>query len=296
MKIGNGAVVEISDLKYFFAVAETENVNRAAKKIPISPGSLSKAIAKLESELDIRLFERIGRGIQLTEHGRHLKAYARKIIDLEEESRIQIGGIKGHIKLSVAGPEMLLAQFGLMILERLSKISADFSINFEHCDDRRVHQAVSDGSVHLGLTTHAAPHGVSEKILHEVIFKTCSGKDHPLGKRNIKTIRVDEVLRYAFVSPSQPLLGSITHSHSLDGWRDDKFPRNLQFRVTSIDLMARLVTSGHALAYLPEYLANHIGANILKVTGCPFVCKQRVRLLCKRQNDISWLRDLFYSF
>lgn len=288
--------MEISELKYFLAVAEIENVNHAARKFPISPGSLSKAIAKLESELDVRLFDRIGRGIRLTDHGRQLKAYARKLIDLEEESRLQIGGIKGRVKLSVAGPEMLLAQFGPVIIEKVTKISPDFSIDFEHMDDHRVHQEVSDGNVHLGLTTHVVPQGLSEKILQEVVFKTCSGKKHPIGKRGIKKIPVDEVLKHGFVSPSQPLLGSTTHLHSLDGWRDDKFPRNVQFRVTSLDLMARLVTSGHALAYLPEYLVNHIGANILEVTGCPFVCKQKVRLLCKRQNDISWLRDLFSEF
>ena len=45
--------MEIYELRYFLAVAESENMQRAAKAIHVSPPSLSKAIARLEEELDL---------------------------------------------------------------------------------------------------------------------------------------------------------------------------------------------------------------------------------------------------
>ena len=58
--------MEIFELGYFMAVAKIENVNKAAEDIHISAGSLSKAIARLEAELQTPLFFKSGRGIRLT--------------------------------------------------------------------------------------------------------------------------------------------------------------------------------------------------------------------------------------
>ncbi|MBK9040051.1 MAG: LysR family transcriptional regulator [Bdellovibrionales bacterium] len=68
--------MEIFELKYFLAVAQIENVNRAAQQINVSAGSLSKAISRLEEELQTPLFFKSGRGIRLTPEGMLLKKKA----------------------------------------------------------------------------------------------------------------------------------------------------------------------------------------------------------------------------
>ncbi|MCX6126924.1 MAG: LysR family transcriptional regulator, partial [Proteobacteria bacterium] len=75
--------METFELKYFLGVARSENVNLASKTLAVSPGSLSKAIARLESELGVKLFSRIGRNIRLTAEGRHLLERASEILRLE---------------------------------------------------------------------------------------------------------------------------------------------------------------------------------------------------------------------
>lgn len=62
----NISIMEIFELRYFLAVAEVENVNKAADIIHVSTGSLSKAISRLENELQTPLFFKTGRGIRLS--------------------------------------------------------------------------------------------------------------------------------------------------------------------------------------------------------------------------------------
>ena len=294
----NGILVELTDLKYFLAVAEVENVNGAAKAFPISAGSLSKAVSKLEAELDIRLFYRVGRGIKLTDHGEALKQYARSLLDLEEEYRFRLSGVKNRINLVITGPEVLLSQYSLLVIERMKSLFVDHDlyVDFRHTDDHEVVHEVANGNAHIGLSTHSALNDVIAKPLHEVTFKTCSGSSHPLAKLKGSKIPVEEVLKHAFVSPSRSILGNMSTSQSLDGWRDDKFPRIISYHATNLDLIGRILKSGIAVAYLPEFYVRHLDLAILNVSGCPYVCKQRISMICKRHKDLSWLGRLFDSF
>lgn len=290
--------MELTDLKYFLAVAEVENVNGAAKAFPISAGSLSKAVSKLEAELAIRLFYRVGRGIKLTEHGEALKEYARKLLDLEEEYRFRLSGVRNRISLVICGPEILLSHYSLIIIERFKKLFGDhdLSVDFRHANDHEVIHEVENGNAHIGLSTHSASKDLSIKKLDQVTFKTCCGNIHPLAKVKGQEVLVDEVLRHAFVSPSRAILGNMSTSQSLDGWRDDKFPRRISYHATNLDLIGRILISGLALAYLPEFYVKHLDLTVLNVSGCPYVCKQRISMVCKRHKELSWLGRLFSSF
>src|SRR5271155_2109038 len=90
--------MEIFELRYFLEVAKVENIHRASEKSRVSPGSLSKAIARLEAELEVKLFSRAGRNIRLTDQGRLLRMRAAQLLQLEEAARVEIGGLQGQLK------------------------------------------------------------------------------------------------------------------------------------------------------------------------------------------------------
>ena len=71
----------INQLKYFIAIAEKGNMNRAAESLYISQPSLSAAVRKLEEELGIELFERRGHHIQLNHSGRMFLEHAKKMLE-----------------------------------------------------------------------------------------------------------------------------------------------------------------------------------------------------------------------
>jgi LysR family transcriptional regulator, hydrogen peroxide-inducible genes activator len=76
--------MELHQLRYFCAVAETGSFSRAAEQSHVSQPSLSQQILKLEGELGARLFDRLGRSVRLTDVGKTLLPRARAVLhDLE---------------------------------------------------------------------------------------------------------------------------------------------------------------------------------------------------------------------
>lgn len=65
--------MDIMQLKYFYALAQTQHVTRTAEQLHIAQPSLTQSIHRLEKELDVKLFKVSGRNIVLTECGKYLR-------------------------------------------------------------------------------------------------------------------------------------------------------------------------------------------------------------------------------
>ncbi len=81
--------MELSDLRYFLAVAREESIKLASENLYISQPGLSKVIKRLENELGKELFIRENRKITLTEDGVLLRKRAQEIIDLVDKAKAE---------------------------------------------------------------------------------------------------------------------------------------------------------------------------------------------------------------
>ena len=289
--------MEIFELRYFLGVAQFENIHQASEKLRVSPASLSKAVARLEDELSIKLFHREGRNIKLTDHGKLLQRRASDIVRLEESTRNEVGGHQGTIQVVIAGPEVLLSKMGLSISASLKKKFPQARFEYHSTNDEAAVQEVTRGEAHLALITSDLPleKTIASKIIGQAKFHTFVGQGHPLysiAKAN-RSIPVEEVLKYPFVSPSHPLLGKVGLKQSLDGWRDDEFPRKVEYLTSSLKTLEELVQNGLAIAYLPDYFCESSDLRILKITGCPYSCSQKVKLIARSPKEIGWLNQFF---
>jgi LysR family hydrogen peroxide-inducible transcriptional activator len=94
--------LEIHQLRYFCAVAETGSFSRAAEHSHVSQPSLSQQILKLEAELGARLFDRLGRSVRLTEVGKTFLPRARAVLRELEAARGDVVESKDSISGQVA--------------------------------------------------------------------------------------------------------------------------------------------------------------------------------------------------
>jgi LysR family transcriptional regulator, hydrogen peroxide-inducible genes activator len=92
--------MELQQLRYFCAIADTGSFSRAAQKTHVSQPSLSQQIRKLEDELGTRLFDRLGRTVELTELGRAFLPRARAVLRDLEAARTDVM----ERKTSISGP------------------------------------------------------------------------------------------------------------------------------------------------------------------------------------------------
>lgn len=97
--------MELLQLQYFLAVARLEHVTEAARSLHVTQSSLSKTIQRLEEDLGVPLFDRMGRKLRLNAFGsRFLRRAERALFELEQ-GRQELGDLsspeKGTLKLAV---------------------------------------------------------------------------------------------------------------------------------------------------------------------------------------------------
>src|SRR4029078_19331 len=98
--------MELRHLRYFVAVAEEENITRAAARLHVSQPPLSRQIRDLEEELGVALLERGAKHVRLTDAGRIFLNEARAVLERVQQAtkavRAVIDGKRGEIHVGYA--------------------------------------------------------------------------------------------------------------------------------------------------------------------------------------------------
>ena len=93
--------MDIRDLEYFLACCETGSFTAAARQAHIVQSAMSSAIARLERELGVPLFDRNVTPIALTEHGAALRAGAQRILEAVQAARDDVAAVSGRVRGTV---------------------------------------------------------------------------------------------------------------------------------------------------------------------------------------------------
>lgn len=96
--------MELRQLQIFCAAAQTLNFTKAGAQLGYAQSNVTGQIRQLEHELQVQLFERLGRGIQLTVPGRHFFQQASRILALCEEAKQELapGVYRGTLRIGAA--------------------------------------------------------------------------------------------------------------------------------------------------------------------------------------------------
>lgn len=190
--------MEIRVLHYFLAVAQEENITRAAEKLHIAQPSLSKQLMELEDELGKQLLIRGKRRITLTEEGVLLRKRAEEILELVSKTEQEITADEKELfgEISIGGniqPSVLKAAAALR------EQHPGVSFQFYSSDATDVTERLEHGT--LDFTTLLAPVDVSryDSVLlpEHSYWGLLVRADSPLAERNY--VHRDEILRLPLI-------------------------------------------------------------------------------------------------
>ncbi len=150
----------LDQLRIFMEVAERGHVTRAAEALGMSQSAASAAIAALEAGYQVKLFDRVGRGIQLTETGRIFLREARAVLDRAAMARSVLQDLAGQ----PAGPVAIAASQTIATYWLPRRLAAFHAANPRvrlHLVIRNTHDvetAVVEGEVNVGLVEGPTQH------------------------------------------------------------------------------------------------------------------------------------------
>jgi LysR family cyn operon transcriptional activator len=87
--------MEIRQLRYFLDIAETEHLTQSASNLFLTQSTLSHGLRQLEQELEVSLFERLGRGLKLSQAGAEFRVFATRALRELEAGRMALAELNG---------------------------------------------------------------------------------------------------------------------------------------------------------------------------------------------------------
>jgi DNA-binding transcriptional LysR family regulator len=152
----------LEQLRIFVAVAEREHITQAAAALNLSQPAVSAAIGTLEGRYRVKLFDRVGRGIALSEAGRHFLREAQRILDrvraaeflLQDLSGLRHGALRVTASQTIAG--YWLPIFLRSFSERYPGVSIEVSIGNTEQAAERVHEGLAELGFIEGAVTDPA--------------------------------------------------------------------------------------------------------------------------------------------
>jgi DNA-binding transcriptional LysR family regulator len=167
----------------FITVYELNNYSRTADHLNLTQPAVTARIQKLEIELGCKLFYRDGKKILLTQEGKALLPFARKILSYINEARQTIELLKTPTITIGLSPAISVS----LVLDALTLLRESEEQSFdmlEAADSVEVSKMVESGLVDIGLVRDVIPFPnlESKKIFHEKLFFIV-GKGHPLAAK-----------------------------------------------------------------------------------------------------------------
>ena len=270
------------DISYFLEVAQTKNISRAAERIGISQPSLTSAIQRLESYLDSSLLIRGRVGVELTSSGKAFLTHARALLQSWEQ-------LKGHVNEhneAMSGEYIIgcHASVGLyslsQFLPELMQKHSQLNIKLEHGLSRHITEQVIQFNIDFGIVVNPIKHPdlvITPLFNDEVTFWV---------RKNSSSVQRSDSDNAVLICDLNLLQVQKLLSDVKRGKRS--FKRLIP--CTSLEIVAKLVSSGAGVGVLPGRVATNSGLkNLQPLKGHP-TFKDEICLISRvdAQKTAAW--------
>ncbi len=178
--------MELREIEYFLAICDELHFTRAAENLGISQPALSRQMRALEDKLGVRLFDRLGKKIAITEAGKILKEESDKIFSNINFIYEQIGELqkvkRGKLVVGVMSGELSkLASLVFLELHRMHPYLQMKIIKLDNIEEKVIRNEIDIALTHLLLENEQLK---SIPLYNEELYLAVSF-DHPWAKRDI---------------------------------------------------------------------------------------------------------------
>lgn len=242
--------MNLKDLKYLVALADTGHFGKAAARTFVSQPTLSAQLKKLEEYLGVKLVERQPKNVQLTDVGKQVVVRARRMLGEGDEivalARSNTDPLAGKLKLALIptiGPYLLPR-----IMPKIRKALPHLSLMLYEYQTEPLLRHLRDGDIDIGIMAlPVSQDGLESQKLYDEAFIVAIPNNHPLGEKS--TIKVQDL-------KGQTLLlledGHCLRDQALEVCSRVDVHEAEDFRATSLETLRQMVIAGLGITLLPE--------------------------------------------
>jgi DNA-binding transcriptional LysR family regulator len=197
--------VELRHLRYFVAVAEMENVSRAAmQRLHVSQPSLSRQIRDLEEEIGVQLLKRTAKSVRLTDAGRAFLDEARAILKQTTDAVGKVRAIAGkaEAELHIGDWALVTGQIMPTLLRAYQQALPNVRVKLHDWPVEKNIACVRDGRLQLAILLPPLKASALEELRFEQLFtgRVCLAVscDHPFAKK--RSVSLADAAREPFIA------------------------------------------------------------------------------------------------
>ncbi len=242
--------MDFKQLNAFLTIGRLQSFTKAAQELGYAQSSITTQIKQLESELDIKLFERIGKNVTLTHEGRKLIPYAKQMLKLCDDIKSNIAVTeKPSGTLTIGAAESLCVLRLPEILKEYRTLypDVDVSIKFGSCADFRyfLTNNIVDVAFSLGVKIDSSEFVSEIELPEKMLLLAYPG--HPLLKK-------DEILPQDIANESLILTdtGCSYRAAFENILRDAGITPNVALETGSVQAIKQFTMSGLGICLLPQ--------------------------------------------
>jgi DNA-binding transcriptional LysR family regulator len=185
----------LRQLEVFLAVARAESVSRAAEALAMSQSAVSGSLSDLERQFDLRLFDRIGKRLQLSELGRTVRAQAQALLDQARDFERALESKKDVGRLRIGATLTIGNYLAVPLMARFMREHRGAELTLAVANTEEIARQVANFEIDVGLVEGEIEHPdleVSPWRGDELVVFCAPG--HPLARKRFLT---DDQLRGA---------------------------------------------------------------------------------------------------
>jgi len=243
--------MELRQLRYFIEVAEREHISEAAVHLHVAQSAVSRQIANLEDELEVQLFERIGRNVKLTPIGKIFLEHSVSAIKAIDFAKKQIDDYlnpeKGTIKIGF--PTSLAGHLLPTVISAFKKEHPNVAFHLRQGSYNYLIEAVKQRELNLAFLGPLPPkdNSLNNTILFTENFSILVNANHPFAKR--EKIPLIDLRNEDFVLFPE---GYIMQKLVFEACNSVGFTPIVSSEGEDMDAIKGLVAAGIGLTLLPE--------------------------------------------